>query len=48
MNKFIIAIALASCFLAGARVQAQPTHGNALRDAAEAGQITPGGVFQGR
>ncbi len=49
MTKFITSLALVTAILAGASVaQADQMYGNALRDAAQAGQITPHGVFDGR
>ncbi len=49
MSKFITSLALIATILASASVaQADQMYGNALRDAAQAGQITPHGVFEGR
>ena len=49
MTKFIASIVLAASVLAGiGAAQADPSYGNALRDSAQAGNITPGGVWDGR
>lgn len=49
MTKLITSIVLAASVLAGiGAAQADPMYGNAIRMAAQAGQITPGGVFDGR
>jgi hypothetical protein len=49
MTKFITTIVLAATVLAGvSAAQAAPMFGNALREAAQAGSITPHGVFDAR
>jgi hypothetical protein len=49
MTKFIASIVLATSVLAGvSAAHADQMYGNALRAAAQSGQITPGGVFDGR
>ena len=49
MTKFITSFVLAASVLAGiGAAQADPMYGNAIRDAARAGFITPHGVFDGR
>ena len=49
MTKFIASLVLAGSILASiSAAQAQPLYGDAIRMAAQAGQITPGGVFDGR
>ena len=49
MTKFITSFVLAASVLTGiGAAQAQPSYGDAIRMAAQAGQITPGGVLDGR
>jgi hypothetical protein len=49
MTKFITSFVLAASIVAGiGSAQAGSVYGNGLRDAAQAGFITTGGVFDGR
>ena len=49
MTKFISSLVLAASILAGvSAAEAHSKYGSAIREAAQSGQITPGGVFDGR
>jgi hypothetical protein len=49
MTKLITSITLAVSLLAGvATAKADPMYGDAVRAAAQSGQLTPHGVFDGR
>jgi hypothetical protein len=49
MTKIIASLVLAASIVAGiGSTQAGSIYGNGLRDAAQAGFITTGGVFDGR
>jgi len=49
MTRLIASLTLAASILAGASAAyAGSPHGHALRDIAQLGTITPGGVFDGR
>ena len=48
MSRFIAPLALALSLALTGVASAQPMYGNALAEAAQAGSLTPHGVFDGK